>query len=113
MCPNFYFLHKNTLIIVFIKLGNMSLYAILGISEWISSVGNQMPIAMLVYKISLVDLEMDIAALLEENVNLVGDPKLFVVICGFQCIKELLIQVKLFLQYIYNLILDKVAVVRK
>ena len=35
----------------------------------------------------------DIAKLLEHNVNLEGDPKLFIVFCPLDCVIELLIQV--------------------
>lgn len=50
-------------------------------------------IPMIWYDVNKHHVKEDIASILNQNINLIGEPKLFVVVCDINCITELLIQV--------------------
>ena len=50
-------------------------------------------IPMIWYDVNRHSVKEDIASILDQNINLIGEPKLFVVVCGINCIRELLLQV--------------------
>ena len=52
-------------------------------------------IPMIWYDVNKHHVKEDIASILNQNINLIGEPKLFVIICDINCVTELLMQVNL------------------
>ena len=64
------------------------------LTSLIWSVNHDVLTSVTSHTIAQRQLKSDIGELLNRNVNLIGAPKLFIVSCSVDCLRELLIQVR-------------------